>query len=138
MKAHGSCLCKAVEFSFEVKDKHFDACHCSVCRGWGGGPSFTVEVAGELELKGEENVSLYESSDWAERGFCKKCGTNLFYRLKDKSHNYCNFNLGTLQGHEEFEFRTQIFTDSKPDNYSFANQTKEMTEQEVLESFGAG
>jgi hypothetical protein len=137
MKATGSCLCKKIKFSFNLKAKHFDACHCSMCRSWGGGPNLTVESDGEIEFEGVENVSIYDSSDWAERGFCKNCGSNLFYRLKDKNLNFCNFNLGTIDNHEDFEFTTQIFIDAKPGNYSFSNKTKDMTEKEVLEAFGA-
>ena len=136
MKATGSCLCKEVKFSFDLKDKHFDACHCSMCRKWGGGPSLTVESKGNIVFEGEENITVYSSSDWAERGFCSKCGSNLFYRLKNKSLNFCNFNLGTIDGHESFKFKTQIYIDDKPENYSFSNQTKNMTEKEVLEAFG--
>jgi hypothetical protein len=136
MRAKGSCLCKGVEFLFDLKNKHFDACHCSMCRSWGGGPALTVESAGNIQINGEENITIFSSSDWAERGFCKKCGSHLFYRLKDKSHNFCNFNLGTLDGHEEFSFTSQIYIDAKPENYSFSNKTKNMTEKEVLEAFG--
>jgi hypothetical protein len=137
MKAKGNCICKSVKFSFNLKNKHFDACHCSMCRSWGGGPALTVETDGGIEFEGEENLTIYSSSDWAERGFCKKCGSNLFYRLKDEKLNFCNFNLGTIENHENFEFTTQIYIDTKPDNYSFGNETKMMTEKEVLAAFGA-
>lgn len=136
MKASGHCLCKSVKFSFKLKNKHFDACHCLMCRNWGGGPALTVGSEGNVVLEGEENISLYDSSQWAERGFCKICGSHLFYRLKDKSLNFCNFNLGTLENHQDFEFTAQIYVDAKPDNYAFANETKMMTEKEVLAAFG--
>jgi hypothetical protein len=136
LKAKGSCLCGSVKFSFNLKHKHFDACHCSMCRSWGGGPALTVESDGNPEFVGTENISLYSSSEWAERGFCKQCGSNLFYRMKDPKLKFCNFNLGTIENNEEFEFTIQIYVDTKPDNYSFANQTKMMTEKEVLDSFG--
>ena len=108
-----------------------------MCRSWGGGAALSVESAGSIEFVGEENISIYNSSEWAERGFCKICGSNLFYRLKDKSHNFCNFNLGTLDDSEGFEFVAQIFIDDKPNNYSFSNDTKMMTEKEVMDAFGA-
>lgn len=132
MKVKGSCLCKAVQFEFNIKDKHFDACHCSMCRSWGGGPAFTVESDSHIKFNSEHNITVFESSSWAERGFCKLCGTHLFYRLKDKSLNFCNFNLGTIQNHEEFKFTKQIFIDSKPENYSFSNKTQNLTEQEII------
>ncbi len=135
-KATGSCLCKAVTFSFNLKGKHFDACHCAMCRTWGGGPALTVESDGGIEFTGFENVTVYDSSEWAQRGFCKHCGSNLFYRLKDPEMNFCNFNLGTLDQQEELEFTLQIYVDAKPNNYTFANDTKMMTEKEVLAMFG--
>jgi hypothetical protein len=133
MKANGSCLCKSIRFSFEVKEKSFDACHCQMCRSWGGGPALTVQSAGHLKIVGEENISLYSSSKWAERGFCKLCGSNLFYRLKH--HDFCNFNLGTLENQREFKFTKQIYIDHKVENYNFAEETLMMTEQEVIDSF---
>lgn len=135
MKVNGSCLCNSVKFSFEAKAKHFDACHCSMCRKWGGGPAMMVDASGNVKFENEEGITVYSSSQWAERGFCKKCGTHLFYRLKGK--DFINFNLGTIENNQEFEFTTQIFTDAKPGNYEFANKTKMMTEKDVLEAFGA-
>ena len=134
MKAEGSCLCKSVRFSFDITEKSFDACHCSMCRKWGGGPGLGVTAAGNIALEGEDNITIYDSSEWAQRAFCKKCGSNLFYRLK--GHDFCNFPLGIIDNHEEYKFVTQIYVDSKPDNYSFAQKTKMMTEQEVLDAFG--
>jgi hypothetical protein len=134
MEAKGSCLCKAVKFTFKLKHKHFDACHCGMCRSWGGGPGLTVESDGNVKIFGEENVTVYDSSAWAQRGFCNKCGSHLFFRLKDKP--FCNFTLGSLENHQDFEFKVQIYVDDKPENYSFANQTKMMTEQDVLKAFG--
>ena len=96
----------------------------------------TVESSGNITFEGEEHISIFEGSNWAERGFCSKCGSHLFYRLKDKSLNFCNFNLGTIEGHEEFKFTTQIYVDSKPNCYSFSNPTKNMTEKEVLAANG--
>lgn len=133
MSCHGSCLCHSVRFTFEPKEKHFDACHCSMCRKWSGGVNFAVVAKGQIEFEGEENISIFESSDWAERGFCQKCGSNLFYRLRDQSITV--FCLGAIDNSEEFEFTGQIFIDNKPNNYDFSNNTKMMTEAEVLEMY---
>ncbi|MEC9282546.1 MAG: GFA family protein [Bdellovibrionota bacterium] len=135
MKLTGSCLCKSVKFSFSAEKKDFGVCHCSVCRKWGGGPAFVVQSTGDVAIEGEENVQTYQSSEWAERGFCKTCGTHLFYRMKEV--DFCNFNLGTIDGNEDFEFSLQVFTDAKPESYSFSNQTHCMTEKEVLEAFSS-
>jgi len=45
-----------------------------------------VPCADTVSFAGEENVAVYKSSDWAERGFCKQCGTHLFYRFHGNQH----------------------------------------------------
>ena len=46
-----------------------------------------VDCGTDVTFEGEENISVFESSEWAERGFCKECGSHLFYRLK-ATHQY--------------------------------------------------
>lgn len=81
MQATGRCLCGAVSFVADDVAAEVHSCHCDMCRRWNGGPAFATSV-GRVTFEGEENVSRYDSSAWAERGFCTRCGTNLFYRLK--------------------------------------------------------
>ena len=85
------------------------------------------------KIIGEENVTVYSSSEWAERGFCKHCGTHLFYRMK--KGNFWNFSLGLFKEAENFKFHVQIYVDAKPDCYDFANKTLMMTEAEVVAMF---
>ena len=67
MKGH--CLCGAVTIT--VPDiNEVAVCHCATCRRWGGGPLFTVDHDGKLEIEGEDHIADYQSSDWAERAFC--------------------------------------------------------------------
>lgn len=129
----GSCLCKVVQFSFEADESIFDVCHCSMCRKWAGGPGFGVNAKNPVKYSGEENIQIYQSSDWAERAFCKNCGTHLFYRLRDKS--FINIPLGTIDNNVDFKFHLQIYIDSKPKNYTFADETACMTEAQVLAAF---
>lgn len=126
----GKCLCGSVGVSFTVENEFFDACHCGMCRRWGGGPLFTVDSKGPPVFTGEDNITRFDSSEWAERGFCKKCGTHLFYRLK--TNNFHNLPLGLIEGAEKFKFHQQIFVDHKPTNYDFANETEFKTEAQIL------
>lgn len=130
----GTCLCKTV--TIEVSDnKHFDACHCGMCRRWGGGPLLAIHCGKSASFTGEESITTYRSSDWAERGFCSKCGTHLFYHLKPTDEYIVP--LGLFPPDNGFEFKAQIFIDQKPDCYEFANRTENLTEREVFEKFGA-
>ena len=70
----GSCLCGAVRFAIKTANKSVGACHCSTCRKWGGGPLFAIECGSDVHFDGTKNISIFSSSDWAERGFCSTCG----------------------------------------------------------------
>jgi hypothetical protein len=131
--AQGKCLCGAVGVTFSVEKNVFDACHCGMCRKWGGGPALTVEGGKDISFTGTEFITVYNSSDWAERGFCKQCGTHLFYRLKESK--FTNLPLGLIENTEHFKFHLQIFMDYKPNNYEFSNKTEQMTQAEVFAKY---
>ncbi len=133
--ALGSCLCKAVSVNFLLVEEVFDVCHCSMCRKWGGGPAFTVAGGHKVDFTGHESIAIYSSSFWAERGFCKTCGTHLFYRIKETG--FYNFPLGIIENNEQLRFHLQIFIDNKPDHYNFENQTMLMTEADVIAKYSA-
>ena len=132
----GSCLCGAVHVTATHAKKRVGACHCSMCRTWGGGPLLAVDCGAEVEIEGEEHVSVFSSSEWAERGFCSICGTHLFYRLKQNGQLIMSAGLFTDQ--TGFTFDHQVFIDEKPDYYDFANETENMTGAEVFAKFGGG
>lgn len=129
-QATGSCLCGAVKITVQNPGTGIGACHCSTCRKWGGGPLLAVECGSDVTLEGEDNISVYNSSEWAERGFCKQCGTHLFYRLKEAQQYHIP--AGVFDGTHELSFDLQIFIDEKPAYYRFANETPTMTGAEVF------
>jgi hypothetical protein len=131
--AKGSCLCKAVSLSTTSMNHHVAACHCNMCRKWGGGALLGVECNSDVSFEGEENIGIYQSSEWAERGFCKKCGSHLFYRLKNNNHYYIP--VGIFDNDEGLVFELQVFIEEKPEYYSFANETKNMTGAELFAQF---
>jgi len=131
--ATGQCLCGCVKVKIPLTSDSFDACHCGMCRKWGGGPALTVDGGHNVSFEGKEFISTYESSEWAERGFCKVCGTHLFYRLKESG--FTNLPLGLLDHGEPLKFKLQIFIDKKPNNYAFENKTEYMTEAEVFAKY---
>ena len=126
----GTCLCGAIEVVAQ-NQKEVGLCHCSMCRRWSGGPMFAVHCGAQVEFKGEKPTT-YQSSEWAERGFCSKCGTHLFYHLLP-SNEYI-LPVGLFQD-ENFELNSEIFIDEKPAFYEFKNKTRKMTGQEVFAEF---
>ena len=129
----GSCLCGAVKVTVKNMKNNVDVCHCGMCRKWGGGPFMCVDCGSDVTFVGQENITVYDSSDWAERGFCKKCGSHLFYRLKEVNDHQVP--VGLFDEQKNYHFELQVYIDQKPAFYDFANETKEMTEAEVIEKF---
>lgn len=128
----GQCLCGAVTFSAENVESDFGACHCRMCQRWSGGVFLVTSVHG-LKFDGEEHLSRYQSSSWAERGFCNKCGSNLFYRaLQSGEYEMC---VGTFDDQSDFNLTTEIFVDRKPAGYSLAGDHPRLTEAETLEKY---
>ena len=134
-KTSGTCLCGGVTLSTGTTLDKFGACHCGLCRKGGGGPYLEVECKSDVEIDGKENISVFDSSKWAERGFCKKCGTHLFYRLKQIDQYHVP--LGLFGDSISPTFDAQVFIDQKPDNYSFNEKTTNYTEAQIFEMFGA-
>ncbi len=134
-EGNGTCLCSAVKFKAKTMNTQVGTCHCSMCRKWGGGPLMATDCGTGVVFDGEENISVYDSSEWAERAFCKKCGTHLFYRLKESGQ--LMMPVGLFDNEDVFEFEHQIFIDKKPAFYSFANVTHNMTEAEVFAKYSS-
>lgn len=129
----GGCLCGGVRFRATPKNREFGACHCSMCRKWTAGPFLALECEGPVEFEGTSALGVYRSSKWAERGFCRQCGTPLFYRLVGKE--FYAVSTEAFDDRSGFAFTSQIFIDEKPAYYEFANKTKTMTGAEVFAAF---
>ena len=129
----GGCLCGAVRFTARPKNRDFGVCHCSMCRKWAAGPFFAMECEGAVEVADASNLGAYRSSEWAERCFCKRCGSVLFYRLVGKDFSVVS--AEAFDDHSGFAFTSQIFIDDKPAYYDFANKTHNMTGADVFAAF---
>ena len=131
----GRCVCGTVRIHTKHAARNIGACHCRTCRRWGGGPLMAVDCGSEVSIEGEQSVSVYDSSPWAERGFCSKCGTHLFYRIKQSQQHMIP--VGLFDGDADVVFDHQVFVDEKPHLYAFANETQDMTGAEVFAKFGS-
>ncbi len=131
-KMTGTCLCGTVSI---VVDAHeaIDACHCGMCRRWSSGPYLALHVGPNIQITGIDQVSRYRSSEVGERGFCKTCGSHLFYYFVTSKHYALS--AGLFQDQAKFSLAAQIYVDNKPDYYNFAEATDMMTEAEVIQQF---
>jgi hypothetical protein len=134
-EASGRCLCGKVRFKAKDVDTNIHACHCSMCRRWSGGPLLSAAV-GKVRFKGKKHIGRYDSSKWAERGFCEQCGTNLFYRLKASDHYILC--MGAFDDPAPFELVGEIYVDEQPAGYAFAGDHPRQTGDEFLNSLQQG
>jgi len=125
----GQCLCGAVRFTAKAEKLSVIGCHCDMCRRWSAGPFMALNCK-EVDFESGENIARLRTSDWAERGHCTKCGSNLFYHIVD-STDY-QMAAGLFDDQSKFRLSLQVYIDRKPEFYEFANETKMMTEAEVI------
>ncbi len=87
----------------------------------------------DVSFEGTENIVVYDSSKWAERGFCKNCGSHLFYKFKGKQHY--SMPVGIFDEDDDFILEIQVFIEEKPEFYCFSNSTRNLTGEEALSEF---
>ncbi len=129
----GQCLCGAVKFTAAPKNGDVGVCHCSTCRRGTAGSYFAIDCGDTLKIESESALGIYNSSDWAERGFCKTCGSPIFWRTKDRKSNIVSINAFDDVG--ELRLDHEVFIDEKPGYYSFSEKTQQMTGAQVFEMF---
>jgi len=130
-RIEGNCLCGGVEFN-TGDIHHLDACHCSMCQRWTGGPFLGADYRnGDVQITKNDTLKWFESSDWAKRGFCSNCGSSLFYRLNDVPEFWAVC-AGALNLPKDTSITKEIFIDEKPDYYKLAGDRDRLTGAEFL------
>ena len=133
MTKTGKCLCGSVTFVATPENSEVGICHCSMCRKQNAGPYLAIGCGDSLTITSDADLGIYNSSEWGQRGFCKKCGSSLFWRTTDGSMNVVSVdafdNLGEVVLHHE------IFIDEKPGYYNFSEETQKMTGAQVMAMF---
>lgn len=113
----GSCLCGEVRYRIQSNARSVVACHCTQCRKTSGHyVAATQTLTEHLEIEGISNVSWYQSSALAKRGFCKICGSQLFWT--ELSSKFISVMAGTIDGDTGLKMDRQLFPELKGDYYS--------------------
>lgn len=130
-RIEGHCLCGAVTVRATPAKPHLEACHCAMCRRWSGVAFVGVQCGSEVEIDGEAQVVRYRSSDWAERGFCGRCGSSLFFHFLPAG-TY-SFLAGLFPNGAGLQpIAEEIFIDEKPDYYAFTADSEKLTGAEII------
>lgn len=119
----GRCLCGAVTVHLPHEVDAVEACHCALCRRWGSGPWLGIEAPPGTTVEGD-TLTVYPSSRLAERGFCSRCGSNVFYRFRSGSELVVSSGLFDAP---HLVLRGEIFHHRKPAFYRFTGTTRKRT-----------
>ena len=113
----GRCECGGVAFVVDGPLRGVVACHCRQCRRTSGHFSaYTSALRADVRFERDEGLAWYGSSSTAERGFCRHCGSTLFWRrLADTER--MSIAAGSLEGATGLEIERHIFTADRGDYY---------------------
>ncbi|MCB6179828.1 GFA family protein [Rhodobacter sp. Har01] len=79
--AQGSCHCGAVAFRVDGPLRPVIDCHCSQCRKQSGHFWAATSAAhADFHLLRDDGLAWYRASPAARRGFCRHCGSFLFWQ----------------------------------------------------------
>lgn len=135
----GQCMCGAVRFDARDVPDTFGACHCEMCRRWTGSALLGVSVPiGNVTWDGEEHISRLQSSSWAERAFCSKCGTGLYFRvtLEGEYSGQLELPIGLFDDASGMTMTNEIYIDHKPDSFAYASNARQvLTRAQCVQKF---
>jgi hypothetical protein len=112
----GACLCGAVKFRVDGPMREIVFCHCGQCRRQTGLYYASTNVADtDLTIEGAENITWYQSSKEGRRGFCKHCGSALFWKYDGQEQ--ISIQAGSLDTPTQLTPGYHIFCADKGDFY---------------------
>ena len=115
----GSCICGAVRYTVNGPLRAVTACHCTQCRKETGSFYMSTEAAdADLDIAPSLALKWYRSSNFAQRGFCGTCGSNLFWKTDGSDRT--SITAGTLDGATGLTIAKHIFCAFKGDYYEIA------------------
>ena len=115
----GSCLCKSIKFKIFDECRYSVLCHCKMCQKSNAEFSnYTKVKKNNLKFIQKKNLSWFLSSKNFKRGFCKKCGSSLFFQSRH-SNKEISVSSGSLNsripviGHIYYKDKKSNLTFSK-------------------------
>ena len=116
----GGCLCGQVRYRVRGKLAEVLACHCRQCRQMSG-HYFAATAAPHAALEFTESAGLawYKSSAASRRGFCRACGSSLFF--DHGPDEPIGIAAGSIDGDPPFKLVAHIYTDEAGRYYEMAD-----------------
>ncbi|MCO4781737.1 MAG: GFA family protein [Candidatus Cloacimonetes bacterium] len=117
---NGSCLCKAVIFTIDSPLSQIDACHCIECRKHSGHYFVSADISkSSINIEGTSNIKWFQSSNKVKRGFCKHCGSSLFW--EPIHHDWTAVAMGSIDSPNQASIDKHIYVSEKGDYYDLCD-----------------
>ncbi|MEM9011852.1 MAG: GFA family protein [Pseudomonadota bacterium] len=133
----GKCLCGAVRFSARNVPDDYVVCHCQSCRRWLGSALFGVSIPKtDVVWEGAEAVAEIQSSTWAKRAWCTRCGTGLYFQFTAEGtySDEVEIPLGLFDDPNGFRLKAEIYVDQQPDSFALqAEGHRRLTRADCIE-----
>ena len=117
---NGGCLCGSVRYQVEGPLRDVVNCHCTMCQRLHGsyGPH-SKALKKNITITRNDGLSWYATSDVARRGFCRFCGSGLFW--EPFALDATGIIAGTLDGPTGLKTMGHIFVAEKADFYEIGD-----------------
>ena len=136
MEKTGGCLCGAVRFVARNVPSSYGVCHCPMCRRWTGSALVEVSVAtDDITWEGAEHIVVRAFSEWAERAWCRECGTGLWFRTTKPGEWFgaTDLPLGVFDAPNGFTLSHEIYVDHAPEGFALRDSgQKRLTRADVV------
>ena len=121
ISSRGSCLCGGVKFTTKGFHRHISNCHCIQCmKTHGNFAAYTAIRDLNVKFLSKKTLKWFKSSKRARRGFCKKCGASLFFKVI--SSNNISIAAGMFNSPTKLNTKMNIFVKGKLDYYKLDNR----------------
>lgn len=116
----GGCLCGAVRYEVAGRLRDVVNCHCSMCQRLHGnfGPH-TKAHKSNITITHDEGLAWHQTSAVARRGFCRLCGSGLFW--EPYAMDATGIIAGSLDQPTDLKTMGHIFVGEKADFYEITD-----------------
>ena len=116
-----SCLCGSIKIKTKGYHRNVSNCHCIQCRKTHGiyGAYSNVKDK-DINFINKKNLRWFKSSKSAKRGFCKKCGASIFFKIKNSDN--ISIAAGMFDKPTKLKTMRNIFVRTKSDFYKITDK----------------
>ena len=117
---NASCLCKGIDIKIKGEFRSIINCHCIQCaKTHGNYAAYTSVLEENIIYKSKNTLKWFISSTKAKRGFCKTCGSSIFFkRFGSKA---IHISAGLFKNPTKLKTASHIFTANMRDYYKISD-----------------